>query len=97
MNRLALQGYSSSHRSSARGNWILLRKFLELGGEPIVCRELEHVSRRTPYGCRIGLAQRGRGFDQCAQHGLQVERRAANDLEHVGGGGLLLQRFAHLT
>ena len=28
------------------------------------------------------------------EHRLQIERRAADDLEHVGGGGLLLQRFA---
>ena len=25
------------------------------------------------------------------EHGLQIEGRAADDLEHVGGGGLLLQ------
>jgi hypothetical protein len=31
------------------------------------------------------------------QHCLQVERRAADDLEHVGGGGLLLKRFAQLV
>jgi hypothetical protein len=31
---------------------------------------------------------------QRIQHSLQVERRAADDLEHVGGGGLLLQRLA---
>ena len=30
------------------------------------------------------------------EHGLQIERRAADDLEHVGCGGLLLQRFAQL-
>ena len=28
---------------------------------------------------------------------MQVERRAADDLEHVGGGGLLLQRFTQLV
>ena len=32
-----------------------------------------------------------------SQHGLQIEGRAADDLEHVGGGGLLLQRFAQLV
>ena len=32
-----------------------------------------------------------------SQHGLQVEGRAADHLEHVGGGGLLLQRFAQLV
>jgi len=28
---------------------------------------------------------------------LQIEARAADDLEHVGGGGLLLQRLAQLV
>ena len=32
-------------------------------------------------------------FDQRIEHRLQIERRAADDLEHVGGGRLLLQRF----
>ena len=29
--------------------------------------------------------------------GLQIERRTADDLQHVGGGGLLLQRFAEIV
>ena len=39
----------------------------------------------------------GRRFDKRLQHRLQIESRAADDLEHVGGGGLLLQRFAQLV
>jgi hypothetical protein len=31
------------------------------------------------------------------QHSLQIKGRAADDLEHVGGGGLLLQRLPQLT
>ena len=36
-------------------------------------------------------------FDQRVEHRLQIEGRAADDLEHVGGGGLLLQRLAQLV
>ena len=36
-------------------------------------------------------------LDQRIEHSLQIEGRAADDLEHVGGGGLLLQRFAQLV
>jgi hypothetical protein len=39
----------------------------------------------------------GGGRDQCFEHRDKIERRAADDLEHVGGGGLLLQRFAQLV
>src|SRR3984893_19133765 len=35
-------------------------------------------------------------LNQRIKHGLQIESRAADDLEHVGGGGLPLQRFAQL-
>ena len=38
-----------------------------------------------------------RSFDQSVEHSLQIERRAADDLEHVGGGGLLLQGLAQLV
>ena len=34
---------------------------------------------------------RAADFDQRIEHRLQIECRAADDLEHVGGGGLLLQ------
>ena len=36
-------------------------------------------------------------FNEGLQHSLQIKRRAADDLEHVGGCGLLLQRFAQLV
>jgi len=37
-----------------------------------------------------------RRVDERVEHGLQIESRAADDLEYVGGGCLLLQRFAQL-
>ena len=45
----------------------------------------------------LGIAKPGRQFDERMQHRLQIEGRTADDLQHVGGGGLLLQRFAHLV
>jgi hypothetical protein len=42
----------------------------------------------------VGVAQACRRFDQRLQHRFEVEGRPADDLEHVGGGGLLLKRFA---
>ena len=40
---------------------------------------------------------RAADFEHRIEHGLQIERRATDDLEHVGSGGLLLQRFAQLV
>ena len=48
----------------------------------------------TPYPPRTSRAADSTSvFEHC----LKIERRAADDLEHVGGGGLLLQRFAQLA
>src|SRR5690348_17150058 len=38
-----------------------------------------------------------RGFDKRVQYGLQIECRAADDLKHVSGGSLLLERLAQLV
>ena len=42
-------------------------------------------------------AEFARRFDQGVEHGLQIERRAADDLQHLGGRGLLLQRFREVA
>ena len=41
--------------------------------------------------------RRAADLTSVSQHGLQIERRAADDFEHVGGGGLLLQRLAQFV
>ena len=43
------------------------------------------------------FAQPRRRFSERIEHRLQVKGRAADDLEHVGGGRLLLQRFAQFV
>jgi hypothetical protein len=45
----------------------------------------------------FGIAQAACRFDQRIEHRLQIEGGAADDLEHVGGGGLLLERLAQLV
>jgi len=36
-------------------------------------------------------------FDEGVEHGLKIESRAADDLEHVGSSDLLLSRLFQLT
>src|SRR5262249_50437116 len=65
---------------------------------------LETVSRgvlhalvlEKPYVGPVRVAQPRRCFDDRIEYLLQIERRAADDLEHVSGGGLLLQRLPQL-
>ena len=68
-----------------------------LGREPPARGHAVLVIPRPHDNAMVGFAKPRRRLDQRVKHGLQVERRAADDLEHVGSGGLLLQRFAQLV
>jgi hypothetical protein len=45
----------------------------------------------------IGLAELDRRSGEGVENGLKVKGRAADDLQHIGSGGLLLQRLAQLV
>src|SRR5271166_4961824 len=91
MNRFALQQCTPDHASSSR----LQRSALEIlsefrreavAGSPIV---------DTPFlpgdGGHVRLAEAGRRLSQRVEYRLQIEGRAADDLQHLGGRGLLLR------
>jgi hypothetical protein len=50
----------------------------------LICREIVAES---------GIAKLRSRFDERLEHGFKIERRTTDDLEHIGSGGLLLQRF----
>src|SRR5262249_6727250 len=54
------------------------------------------IAALASYRGQVGFTQPGRRFNKCIEHGLQIEGRAADNLEHVGSGGLLLERFTQL-
>ena len=60
-------------------------------------RKLEAVAPDARNSCLVRATQPSRRFGQSVEHGLQIEGRAADHLEHVSGGGLLLQRFPQLA
>jgi hypothetical protein len=45
----------------------------------------------------VCVAKPCRRFGQRIEHSLQIKRQPADHLKHVGGRGLLLQRFAQLV
>ena len=81
-------------RSGSSGIFLTIN---ELGREAIARRTVETPFFSARNDGLIGLAEASGRFDECLQYRLQIESRAADDLEHVGGGGLLLQRFAQLV
>ena len=56
-------------------------------------RQPDHVALGAEDRGLIGIAQPRRGLDHHGKHRLQIEGRAADDLQHVAGRGLVFQRF----
>src|SRR5262249_11543867 len=76
---------------------MLFQKLLEVGRIAVACEMMQIRADETRDGCHIRLAQSSGRFDQRIEHGLEVERRAADHLEHFGRGGLLLEGLAQLV
>jgi hypothetical protein len=70
---------------------------LERGGIPLLLRHPQDLAVPQQNHALRRIAERARRLDQRIEHGLQVEGRAADDLEHIGGRRLLLQRLVALA
>src|SRR5262249_21380846 len=76
---------------------MILHEPLDLGRMTEI-RDLPiHATLLTIDRSHVRIAQSDRRLDERIKHSLKIEGRAADDLEHVGGGGLLLERFAKLV
>ena len=72
---------------------IPLKKLLEISGITESCDMVEDCARLSRDRCHVRVAKPGSGLHQSIEHGPEIERRAADDLEHISSGGLLLERF----
>src|SRR5262245_3459430 len=66
---------------------------LAFGWVPIIRRQPVHISVPLHDGTTFGLAKPRSRCGQRIEHCLEIEGGSADDLEYVGGGCLLLQRF----
>src|SRR5262249_16581138 len=69
----------------------------EDGRRVMHCSNPEGIVFAQLQSAELGLAEPRRICQYGLEHRLQFTRRAADNLQHVGGGGLLLQRFAQLV
>jgi hypothetical protein len=76
---------------------MLFHKRPEFGRIVPTCYLLKHIAILAGNADPVSVAEPSCGFNQRVEHRLQIECRAADYLEHVGGGGLLLQRFAQFV
>src|SRR4029077_12311650 len=61
------------------------------------CDETKETCVAKEQTTERSLAKRGRLLQHSLEHRLQLTRRAANNLEHIGGRRLLLKRFSQLV
>ena len=59
--------------------------------------ERQHVPFHPVNRPMLGIAKPGCVLNQSIQHRLKIKRRAADDFQHFGGGGLLFQRLAQIA
>src|SRR6202023_1179139 len=64
---------------------------------PVARFEVVSFALRSTYNHHVRLAQAGAPLDQRVEDWLELESRAADDLEPVGGHGLLLEGFTQIA
>src|ERR1700730_11478240 len=80
--------------------WLMRALLEELGegGRVVEIRDESHHSMlEPPQRPKMRAADAGSILQHRSEHRLQLAGRSADDLEHVGGRGLLLERFAQLV
>src|SRR5216683_7672694 len=97
MNNLAIDERPSGHRAAVNLNGQIFYEFGKLTGEAVRGRTKENAIGAARDRALIGIAKPGCRFNQRVEHSLEIKGRATDDLEDVGGGGLLLERFAQLV
>src|SRR6266700_7569510 len=95
MNGLALEQDPPNHRPGiSRLDWLAHHALCDLGKKAVVRDVMIEAAPCNSDDGSICVTESRGGLDQRVEHCLQIEGRTADDLEHVGGRSLLLQRFA---
>src|SRR5215831_12033852 len=97
MHDLAFEHSAAGDGRSAGLEPKLSQEVMDFWAKPVACRMLVDSTLLPVNFGHVGLAESSRRLHQRVQNDLQIEGRAADDLEHIGGGGLLLQQLAQLV
>src|SRR5262249_20418627 len=95
--RSPLKGSACRGALASRGDWVPFYELSELRRCVVERCEPQELPVEPIDERSVGIAQPRRRPDKGTRHRLQVKSRAADDLQHVGGGGLLLQGFPQLV
>ena len=73
------------------------KKLYQLRREPVVGCRAKYLAVKPQDDSTLSAAQPRRVLHEGFEHWLEVERRAADHLEHLAGRRLLLQRLGQLA
>ena len=93
LNRLPFLHGPAGYRPAAGHDRVGLHVFSELRREAVHCHPSQFAVDDAHDLPGIGFAEPHGRLDQRIEHGLQVEGRSADHLEHFCGRGLLLERL----
>src|SRR6516165_3130221 len=93
MNDNALEQGASGRRMAVDHDGNAAHKLHEIFGEAIGLGAVEGAVLLPRDRTLVSVAKPCRGLDQRVQNGRQIEGRAADRLQHLGGGGVLPQRL----
>src|SRR5580700_8897949 len=96
MNGSSFERGPPGNCSGTNRDRMTLHVLIEVGRNTMARDDFIRLAFWATDNCGVSVAQVRCRFYQCIEHGPKIEGRTADDLEHVGGGGLLLQRFAQL-
>src|SRR5262249_53078177 len=91
VNDFAFKQDAARHCSTVDASWMTCGKLGVFLGNSIGSFEVKNFALGSTYGTHLRLAKARRRFNKRIEHRLQVESRTTDNLQHVGGGGLLLQ------
>ena len=97
VNGFTLMRNTADNRRPPRLERFPLHAFLVFWQKAVACGVMILIVLQKTDRRPVCTAQASRRFCKRIEHDLQIERGAADDLEHLGGGGLLLQRFAQIV
>src|SRR5215475_4394369 len=97
MNGSSFECGTTRATAAAGTNWILPNERFKFSRRIISNDTPQHLAIEAEDKSPIGSTKPYRTFGNGFENRLQIERRPTDDLEHVGGGGLLLERLAQLA
>src|ERR1700738_671991 len=85
MNSYSFECGPPSNCSRTNRDRMTLHVLVEVGRDTMARDDFIRLAFWTTDDCGVGFTQAMRRFDQRIEHRLEIERRPADDLEHVGG------------